>query len=316
MTDRAETIVAMIGQLAVLPREEALARVREVVAKHEQAPQGEPSDEEIDSIAASMPDGLGGMLKQWGYRQFARALLARYAAPQADTWPGRFFGVDLSSNGIEDVRNAALEEAANLMDEDGRRSAAVLIRALKSDAPIGDAAQAQPKRRPYNASGSLGEYGIFPECDAAPAAQAPATNADAWKAAVDHELTAFHSTADSFANPREAVRALIDWHISVERDRIADLEAELEERIAEQKTAKEYARAAVLADREAQQQDELDAARYRLLRKGAVDGVAVVRGLGSMDYGMSAVVYTHSEEIDGDDLDAAIDAAVRKEGEQ
>jgi len=37
-----------------------------------------------------------------------------------------------------------------------------------------------------------------------------------------------------------------------------------------------------------------------------VDDVAVVRGLGSMDYGMSAVVYTHSEEIDGDDLDAAM----------
>ena len=36
-----------------------------------------------------------------------------------------------------------------------------------------DAAQAQPKRRPYNASASLSEYGIFPECDAAPAAQAP-----------------------------------------------------------------------------------------------------------------------------------------------
>jgi hypothetical protein len=28
------------------------------------------------------------------------------------------------------------------------------------------AAQAQPKRRPYNASGSLSEYGVFPECDA------------------------------------------------------------------------------------------------------------------------------------------------------
>jgi|GEM_PF-4999914 hypothetical protein len=67
MTDPAETIVAMIGQLAVLPREEALARVREVVA--------------------------------------------------------------------------------------------------------------QPRRRPYNASGSLGEYGIFPECDAAPAAQ-PAAPSD------------------------------------------------------------------------------------------------------------------------------------------
>ncbi|ARP89782.1 hypothetical protein CAL14_05355 [Bordetella genomosp. 9] len=38
---------------------------------------------------------------------------------------------------------------------------------------------AQPKRSPYNASGSLSEYGIFPECDAAPAAQAQAANADA-----------------------------------------------------------------------------------------------------------------------------------------
>ena len=59
-----------------------------------------------------------------------------------------------------------------------------------------------------------------------------------------------------------------------------------------------------------------DAALYRLLRKGAVEDVAVVRGLGAMDYGMSAVVSTYSEEIDGDDLDAAIDAAMAaKEGE-
>lgn len=52
-----------------------------------------------------------------------------------------------------------------------------------------------------------------------------------------------------------------------------------------------------------------DAERYRWLRKGNNDDIAVVRGLGAMDYGMSAVVYTYSEEIDGDDLDAAIDAA-------
>lgn len=52
-----------------------------------------------------------------------------------------------------------------------------------------------------------------------------------------------------------------------------------------------------------------DAQRYRLLRKGTVEDVAVVRGLGAMDYGMSAVVSTYAEEIDGDDLDAAIDAA-------
>ena len=55
-----------------------------------------------------------------------------------------------------------------------------------------------------------------------------------------------------------------------------------------------------------------DAARYRWLRKGESDDIAVVRGLGAMDYGMSAVIGTYSEEIDGDDLDAAIDAAMGK----
>lgn len=69
---------------------------------------------------------------------------------------------------------------------------------------------------------------------------------------------------------------------------------------------KDYARTAVKAALEAAL---VDAERYRLLRKGAVEDVAVVRGLGAMDYGMSAVVSTYSEEIDGDDLDAAIDAA-------
>lgn len=64
------------------------------------------------------------------------------------------------------------------------------------------------------------------------------------------------------------------------------------------------------------QEDELakDAARYRWLRKGNIDDIAVVRGLGAIDYGMSGVAYTYSEEIDGDDLDSAIDAAMRKEG--
>lgn len=60
------------------------------------------------------------------------------------------------------------------------------------------------------------------------------------------------------------------------------------------------------------EKEALDAKRYRLLRKGAVEDVAVVRGLGAMDYGMSAVVSTYSEEIDGDDLDATIDAAMEK----
>lgn len=54
--------------------------------------------------------------------------------------------------------------------------------------------------------------------EAADALEVALEDADAWKDAVDHELTALHSTADSFTNPREAVRALIDWHISVERD--------------------------------------------------------------------------------------------------
>lgn len=55
---------------------------------------------------------------------------------------------------------------------------------------------------------------------------------------------------------------------------------------------------------------EKDAARYRWLRKGANDEVAVVCGLGAMDYGMSGVAYTYSEEIDGDDLDTTIDQAI------
>jgi len=51
------------------------------------AASAEPSDEEIDAIAASMPDGAGGMLKQWGYRQFARALLSSYGRPAGDAQP-------------------------------------------------------------------------------------------------------------------------------------------------------------------------------------------------------------------------------------
>jgi hypothetical protein len=121
------------------------------------APKAEPSDEEIDAIAASMPDGAGGMLKQWGYRQFARALLARYGAQPAAR--------------VEPV-------AAVVREHDGRAFA--VLRDAGADLPDGtelyaaiDTAQAQPKRRPYNASASLSEYGIFPECDAAPAAQTP-----------------------------------------------------------------------------------------------------------------------------------------------
>ena len=57
---------------------------------------------------------------------------------------------------------------------------------------------------------------------------------------------------------------------------------------------------------------------FRALLREAADTMeaarddADVRGLGLMDYGRSAVVYTYSEEIDGDDLDAAIDEAREK----
>lgn len=52
------------------------------------------------------------------------------------------------------------------------------------------AAQTQPKRRPYNASASLSEYGVFPECDAQqPAAvdgsDAQAAEIEALRAEVD-----------------------------------------------------------------------------------------------------------------------------------
>lgn len=79
---------------------------------------GEPSDEEIDAIAASMPDGAGGMLKQWGYRQFARALLARYGkAPAADgdarpgyagvsVWVGNAQATQIVSKEILELSNA------------------------------------------------------------------------------------------------------------------------------------------------------------------------------------------------------------------
>ena len=80
-----------------------------------------------------------------------------------------------------------------------------------------------------------------------------------------------------------------------------------------EKTARSHARAAVEAA--LQSQDREDAERYRRLRKGGIDDVAVVRGLGAMDYGSSAVIATYSEEIGDDDLDAAIDHARRTEGD-
>lgn len=39
-----------------------------------------------------------------------------------------------------------------------------------------------------------------------------------WKQAVDDELTSIDSTADSFPSAKEAVKALVDWHVSVATD--------------------------------------------------------------------------------------------------
>ena len=49
------------------------------------------SDEQIDAIADGMPGGLGGFMKTWGWRQFARKILDLRAPP---TWePGFDFMV-------------------------------------------------------------------------------------------------------------------------------------------------------------------------------------------------------------------------------
>jgi len=44
------------------------------------------------------------------------------------------------------------------------------------------------------------------------------TRNDDWKKAIDEALLGIDSTADSFAIPQEAIRALIDWHVSVALD--------------------------------------------------------------------------------------------------
>lgn len=48
----------------------------------------------------------------------------------------------------------------------------------------------------------------------------------AWRDAVDRELTVIHSTAESYATPLDAVRALIDWHCAVAIDPRVSSEAE------------------------------------------------------------------------------------------
>lgn len=53
-----------------------------------------------------------------------------------------------------------------------------------------------------------------------------------------------------------------------------------------------------------------DAERYRRLRRGDIEDVAVVQGLDAMDYGSSAVVSTYSEELVTEELDEVIDAVM------
>jgi len=90
----------------------------------------EPSDDEIDAIAASMADGAGGMLKQWGYRQFARALLARYGAqPVTRTEPSSGLGTIEYSVRAPETTKAFSDPA---------------VRAAWTLGPVSDT---QPKRR-------------------------------------------------------------------------------------------------------------------------------------------------------------------------
>lgn len=50
------------------------------------------------------------------------------------------------------------------------------------------------------------------------AAQPNMKDVDVWKQAVDEQLVAIESTADSFHSPAAALAALLDWHISVALD--------------------------------------------------------------------------------------------------
>ncbi|WP_186215905.1 hypothetical protein [Burkholderia gladioli] len=61
---------------------------------------------------------------------------------------------------------------------------------------------------------ALGDFAILTR-----AAVSPATaEKNGWKEAVDAELVNMHSTADTYAGPKEAVKALIDWHVQVALD--------------------------------------------------------------------------------------------------
>jgi|GEM_PF-3286302 hypothetical protein len=143
--------------------------------------------------------------------------------------------------------------------------------------PAQPAAQASQKRRPYNASGSLSEYGIFPECDAA---QAQAADGDALEDYKTNGAAAVRF-APSSAHWSNELRRLFGPDA---REGIDRLEARLRDA-------------------------ELDAARYRWLRD-RIGGREHIE-----DEVVGHPGYSLSEEM-APEIDAAIDAALEQEADR
>jgi len=193
---------------------------------------------------------------------------------------------------------------------------------------------AQPKRRPYNTNGSLSEYGIFPECDAAPAAEAPAKGADVVLphplGIVDPNPTAprVYTVQDLANYAREAVLAdrqqrggdvIDDMRAAV---RFAPSSAYWSERLREffgpdaregidalEKQLRK-ARAALAAQKA---DDARDAERYRWLRRNV--GAERTNG-GKGPVSVYLLWRPPASDSVAAETDAAIDAAMSKEGKQ
>lgn len=125
------------------------------------APQAAPSDEHVSVVGMPEFDALLDHIYEHGIASegiidranaFARALLARHGQPAASAEP---------------VAYAAFADNGNIRIWSREPLNVPGCVPLYTAPPA-----AQPKRRPYNASGSLSEYGVFPECDATPAAHA------------------------------------------------------------------------------------------------------------------------------------------------
>jgi hypothetical protein len=72
------------------------------------------SDEQIDAIADGMPGGLGGFMKTWGWRQFARKILELRAPP---IWEPQF---DAMAPGQEELAVQFCAEIAGPRGQPGR----------------------------------------------------------------------------------------------------------------------------------------------------------------------------------------------------